>query len=315
MATPADCEPLAYDPVADAVEVETEFPWRRLLRLFEGGSVELAENDGSCPVIIENEALMADLLAGTEDEDLVRPGTLGLRRFADIDHRARYLAHRGWYRRAPQSPLDRWVRTALTEAATTVEKVSKHGEWPLERDLKRAIVANLEAADPNASVEPERRLNVVGWNPQPHGVDVYARSGSGATAILELKIDAPGETLWDIYKLLASDLAGGSNRRYSVLAVKDGTLARAVQGAELFRVDPRDPPWIEDTTRLLERNTSAWAWTLKATAQPRELPGEIAIEPFFAAPMRRAEGFQLRAIAVSVPEKTHMITLVDGQPV
>lgn len=87
------------------------------------------------------------------------------------------------------------------------------------------------------------------------------------------------------------------------------------KSAELFSVDPADPPWIEDTVALIGRNKECWKWSLTASARPHVIPSEIVIEPFLSVPMTRSPGFELRAVAVGERPFAYSIPCENGWPV
>jgi hypothetical protein len=79
--------------------MEKDFPERRLLSSFEGGSLWLAEKDGRYYVIAD-EGTMADFLIPGEDDDLLNE-LVNIYEFDSELERQEYILERGWNERKP----------------------------------------------------------------------------------------------------------------------------------------------------------------------------------------------------------------------
>jgi hypothetical protein len=177
---------------------------------------------------------------------------------------------------------DERVRRAVHVAARTWRPVRGGPEAELGRAL--AVPLRVEYAADVTDEGGSSRFDYPGWAAPPRGIDLVVWDESKrAQLVVELKVEAVDEVLYDVFKLTSQRQHDHVEAGYLVVSATPATWAAAGNCCELFGGDVGDSARFE-TLGLFERNERSWrnllgwrrAGVRKSVGCPAVVPAAVA---------------------------------------
>jgi hypothetical protein len=275
-----------YETVEGAGEVRS----LRLVAHSDGQMLRAAEDAEGRFLLIDQEPDLADAA-----------GTYRVRRYSSWDDRSRSAG----------SHVMRW---AASRAAPKV--AHRAAEWPLERALEDAV-SNELSDGVVATLTPRRTLQAPTWEVPPGPLDVHAEIADCVRLFAELKVENVGESLSDLFKLLALVSMDPGATGYLVVAAKRKTWDGTGDCAALFESPAAGGPatrlW--DSREAFTRWNHSWQELLAhGPARPASVPSRFMTTYIAAEPMGPWADYELRAIAVE-PAGRDRLWFANGMPI
>ena len=208
------------------------------------------------------------------------------------------------------------IRTAATNCGALVEP----GPSFVETKLVRAFCASVLSTQPTAFAAPTF-VPIPDWNPQPGGTDIVVSAPGvfDGRLLLEVKVDAIEQMLWDLFKVVSGsqiDDVGAVYLLGAARAVKSRGLAEARWAGsqacgELF--DPENSGRIWEARGMLETWAKAWVSLLAGgSARPKRVPARVRVTFIGSSHVPAFPGHEVRCVEVHV-EGDEWLEMRDGR--
>lgn len=220
------------------------------------------------------------------------------------------------------SPDELMAAAARYACQAVPPRRTKSGElatWPLESELEAALISGLvRSGVPRECIGARKKRIEHCWEPRPNGLDLYVwrpESPDELWFVAELKIDAPDQTLWDLFKLTASFRLPRVEAAYLVIPATASNWSAPGKCNELFpevvgeSVD-------HDSVALFRDNDKAWTNLLRGgSARPTCVPRRVRTESILPGHgLSSYPHLEMRVAAVSVADSDPLPFGSDGWP-